>query len=348
MPNDRMPVPTRNTTLSVGLVATPDASSAVLYGLHEVFRAVGRTWGEVTGQRNTPRRISPTIVGTSTRSFRTSLGAPIAPDSTFTDARRVDVAVVPDLNIPAGEGPVGRWPKAAAWLRRQYESGGIICSVCTGSLMLAEAGLLDGHEATSHWSANPLFRKNYPKVKLLTDRVLLPAGKEHRIVTGGGSSAWSDLALYLIARFCGAEEARRIAKIFLFGDRADGQLPFARVVRPSQHDDEVIHRLQLWIAENYASSNPVSRIESLSELKPRTMKRRFKAATGYTPIEYVQSMRVEEAKQLLEATSQSIDVIAGDVGYSDTKSFRILFRRLTGVSPLAYRRRFQSIGTAQK
>ncbi len=339
-----MPISSRPLDVHVALVAVPQVSSAVLYGLHEVFKCVGTTWGEITGETNTPRRMNPRIVGSTTRSFRTSLGTPVAPDSTFSGSNRADVVIVADLALSASTSTVGLWPRPTAWLKRQYDGGAIVCSVCTGSLLLAEAGLLDGLEATSHWSASARFSESYPSVAFKSERVLLPTGDGHRIITGGGSSTWHDLALYLVARFCGSEEARRIAKIFLFGDRADGQLPFAHIVRPAQHSDAVIQELQDWIAEHYTCPSPVAQLEKRSGLTSRTMKRRFKAATGYAPIKYVQSLRIEAAKQLLESTDSSIDVVAAEVGYLDPKSFRILFKKMTSIAPRDYRQRFQPIG----
>lgn len=347
MPTGGVPVSSRPSNINVALVAVVEVSCAVVYGLHELLRGVGKTWGELTGEPNTPRQMNPRIVASTSRSFRTSLGAPIAPDFTFGDSVRADVVIVADLNLDPAVSTVGMWPKATAWLRRQYDHGAIICSACTGSLMLAEAGLLDGLEATSHWSASARFEKHYPGVTLEPARILLPTGDGHRIITGGGSSAWNDLAIYLIARFCGAEEARRITKIFLLGDRTDGQLPFAHVVPPVQHTDAVIRELQSWIAQHFARSNPVAELERRSGLAPRTMKRRFKAATGYLPIKYVQSLRIEAAKQLLETTDAPIDDIAAEVGYVDPKSFRSLFKKMTSIAPSDYRRRFQPIGLYQ-
>ena len=171
----------------------------------------------------------------------------------------------------------------------------------------------------------------------------MPSGREHRIVTSGGSASWSELALYLVARFCGEAEARRIAKIFLFGDLSDGQLPFAAMARPKQHDDAIIANCQVWIADNYAIANPVSRMAEHSGLATRTFKRRFVKSTGYAPLDYVQSLRIEEAKHMLETTDDAIDDIAGCVGYQDPNSFRRLFKRLSGITPNQYRTRFQLI-----
>lgn len=338
-----MPISSCPKHLSVCLVAVPEVSAAVLYGLHEVFSCVGTVWENLTGEKVTGRRIVPRIVGNATAPIRTTLGATVVADHTFDEALQCDVVIVGDLTLEAGQGPVGHWPREAAWLKEQYDRGAIICSVCTGAMMLAEAGLLDDREATTHWSARRIFQDLYPSVLLRPERLLVPSGVEHRIITSGGSASWTELALYLVARFCGDEEARQIVKIFLFGDRSDGQLPFAAMARPKQHEDAAIARCQTWIAEHYACANPVAELTGRSGLAPRTFKRRFAAATGYAPLDYVQSLRIEEAKQMLETSDDAIDDIAAQVGYEEPNSFRRLFKRTTGITPHQYRVRFQSV-----
>ncbi|WP_293963207.1 helix-turn-helix domain-containing protein [Sneathiella sp.] len=320
-------------------------SAAIVYSMHEVFACVGRAWEALTGVEATCGRMTPRIVGSSTAAIRTTMGATIVPDHTFEEAHKSDIVIIGDLDVLSGLDPVGNWQEATAWIRDQHQKGAIICSVCTGALMLAEAGLLDDLEATSHWSAGYFFERCYPNVLLKPDRVLVTSGNEHQLVTAGGSASWHELSLYLIARFCGEDEARHIAKVFLFGDRGDGQLPFAAMVRPKQHDDAIIAQSQTWIAENYEEANPVAKMTLLSGLNSRTFKRRFKSATGYTPLEYVQTLRIEEAKQMLETSDDAIDDIAEIVGYDDPNSFRRLFKRTTGVSPNRYRLRFKDISS---
>jgi transcriptional regulator GlxA family with amidase domain len=210
-------------------------------------------------------------------------------------------------------------------------------------VVFAEAGLLDGTEATCHWASVEQMRRLYPGVRLRPERVLVPSGADHRVLTAGGSASWTDLALYIVARFCGEEEARRTAKLFLFGDRSDGQLPFAARVRPPQHEDAAVAAAQVWIADNYGQANPVAGMTRISGLSDRTFKRRFQAATGYAPLDYVQSLRIEEAKQMLEASDAPIDAIAAEVGYGEPAAFRPVFKRATGIAPLQYRQRFRWI-----
>jgi transcriptional regulator GlxA family with amidase domain len=330
--------------LTVSLVVVPEVSAAVTYGLHEVFTCVGAAWEMLTGERTQSRRMAPRIVGSRVGPVRTTLGATIFSEHSFGESLRSDVVIIGDLSLEPEPDLSGRWDEAIHWMLDQHARGAIICSVCTGSLILAEAGLLERREATSHWSATRYFRECYPGVRLQPQRVIVPSGDGHDVVTSGGSASWTDLSLYLIARFCGDAEARRIAKIFLFGDRSEGQLPFAAMVRPKQHEDASIADSQGWISENYAIANPVAEMTKRSGLADRTFKRRFQSATGYTPIDYVQTLRVEEAKQMLETSNQAIDDIAQAVGYDDPNSFRRLFKRTVGVAPQRYRQRFKSVG----
>lgn len=325
--------------ITVALVVVPEATPSVLYGMVEVFSAVGGAWEALTGESNPVRRMRPLLVAESREPIVIQQGVSIAPQATFAETRP-DVALVTDLALDMGTDPRGRWSATAEWLRAQYEREAVIGSVCTGSVLLAEAGLLDGLPATTHWSARPLFDAWYPAVRLRPERLLVPAGPAHRVVTSGGYAAWADLVLYLIARFCGRAEAVRIAKVFVLGDRSDGQLPYTSMIRPTGHGDAVIERCQAWIAWHYTDSNPVSGMLAQSGLAERTFKRRFRAATGYTPIEYVQTMRVEEAKQWLETSVASIEDVAASVGYQDVASFRRLFKRMTGITPARYRQRF--------
>ncbi|ODN71897.1 GlxA family transcriptional regulator [Methylobrevis pamukkalensis] len=341
-----MTMPDPPPPVSVCLLAVPEISTGVLNGLSEVFVFVGTGWEMLTGWPSGPGRFRTRIVAASRTPFRNLAGLPVAPDLTFAEAERADIVIVGDLALGRDEDTRGRWPEETAWLRRQHAQGALVCSVCTGSLMLAEAGLLDGQEATCHWAATEQIRSLYPDVRLRPERVLVPAGAEHRLVTAGGSASWTDLALYVVARYCGEEEARRTAKIFLFGDRSEGQLPFAARVRPPQHEDAAIAAAQIWAADNYAAPNPVAGMTRRSQLAPRTFKRRFQAATGYAPLDYVQSLRIEEAKQMLEMTDVPIDAVAQEVGYTEPAAFRRLFKRATGISPLQYRQRFRRISAA--
>ncbi|MDZ5697846.1 GlxA family transcriptional regulator [Chelativorans sp. M5D2P16] len=344
MPLSRMRVDSAPARIS--LLALPETTPGALYGLHEIFSSVGVAWHEMTGEAISVRRLETSIVARDAAPYPSLFGPPIAPQARLCDAGQADLVIVTDLALTSDGSPRGRWEEEAAWIRRQFEGGAVVCSVCTGTIFLAESGLLDGVEATTHWAVTHFFDEYYPDVKLHPERILCPAGPEHRIVTGGGAGSWTDMALYFVARFCGAAEAVRIAKIFVLGDRSEGQLPFAAMTRVPRREDTVINRCQSWLADHYSEPNPVARMAALSGLSERTFKRRFKAATGYAPIDYVQALRIEEAKQMLETTAEPTDVIAGAVGYEDPAYFRRLFKRATGITPARYRQRYRFIGMA--
>lgn len=338
IPRSRQSGPVR-----VAILALPETTPMAVHGLYEVFSAVGWMWERLTGEAATVRRIQPRIVAMARTPILSAVGTPIQPQATLDEAPDCDIVIATDVALPLPAGATAGWAPAADWIRRQLQAGAIVCSTCTGSLFLAEAGLLDGRDAASHWSAADLFRDRYPQVRLHLERILCDGGLDGRLVTTGGASSWQDLALYLIGRCCGPAEAARIARIFLIGDRGDGQLPFAAMTRPRRHDDAVVSDCQAWIAAHYEAPNPVTRMVQRSGLPERTFKRRFRNATGYTPVAYVQALRIEEAKQMLEAGDATTDAIAAAVGYEDPTFFRRLFKRSAGITPAQYRQRYRGI-----
>lgn len=331
----------------MSLLALPESTPAALYGLYEVFISAGVTWAAITGGDESTPYFDVKIVSTQAEPFTCATGTPIAPNATLDETEHTDVVLVADLAYPYDQDPRGRWPAVVDWIRKQHADGALICSVCTGSLLLADAGLLDGLEATTHWSVAGLFAQYFPTVTLRPERILVPTGADHRVITSGGASSWEDLAMHVVARYCGREEAIRTAKIFVFGDRSEGQLPYMALGKPRRHDDAVISDAQTWIAEHYATASPVAQMVARSGLAERTFKRRFRASTGYSPVEYVQALRIEEAKQMLETTEDATDTVAHSVGYEDPTFFRRLFKRRTGTTPARYRRRYKSVGRSE-
>ncbi|WP_439616481.1 GlxA family transcriptional regulator [Shinella sp.] len=323
--------PKPTSPLTIAILSLPESGTMAPYGLHEVLGEAGRG-------PNALRSLRPTLVAAETGAYETGSGVRVMPQQGL-EGGTADIVVVCDIHLEPGLSPEGRWSQEIAWVHRHIAADALVCSACSGAVLLAEAGLLDGAEAASHWIMADLFRDRYPNVKFRPERILCDSGRAGRLITTGGASSWQDLALYLIGRFCGAEEAARIARLFLLGDRGYGQLPFASMTRPRQHDNAAIADVQTWLADHYASSNPVTAMVARSGLAERTFKRQFKAATGYAPVDYVQAMRIEEAKQMLETEPLAIEEIAVAVGYEDPTFFRKLFRRRVGVTPAQYRQR---------
>jgi transcriptional regulator GlxA family with amidase domain len=208
-------------------------------------------------------------------------------------------------------------------------------------LLIAETGLLSGRSVTIHPAYAPTFRDNFPDVALRLDEVLIATGEREELVMSGASASWHDLVLYLVARHVGPTAAQALAKFLLLQWHTDGQGPYVPFDPPRDHGDAVVAGAQDWLRTHYAVAAPVAELVERSGLPERTFKRRFTAATGYSPIAYVQHVRVEEAKRRLERTGEPVDAISYAVGYEDPASFRRLFKRITGVSPGAYRRKLQ-------
>lgn len=327
--------------ISVSLICLPEAEASSLYGAGDAFVASGGLWKAMTGRQTTPNcMFSPATVGVEAGAIRSSFGFPIVVQTSFDEVETTDIVYIPSLLIDGLADFAERNRALSEWIRWQYENGAIIAAACTGTLLLAQTGLLDGEMATCHWAAAGLMKAHYPNVQLAEKRVLSFAGQGHRLVTAGGASSWQDLCLYIIMRFAGLETAREVSKVFLFQWHRDGQSPYAALQRNAQHEDGIIGQVQLWLADNYDRNGALAAATEVSGLNERTFNRRFRAATGFAPSEYLQQLRVEEAKQMLETTDRPIEDIAGAVGYADEASFRRLFKRNVGLTPADYRRKY--------
>ena len=247
-------------------------------------------------------------------------GVPIEAHRRLDELPAPAVVCIPELML-SPYGPLdGLFVDEVAWVRRCHAAGALVATACSGAMLLAEAGLLDGEDATTHWAFCDTMQRRYPRVRVRPQRALVAAGEGQRLVMAGGGSSWMDLALYLIARCVGIEAAMQVARLNLIDWHHVGQQPFARVARARQVEDAAIGRCQAWIAEHYAHAAPVAAMIQHSGLAERSFQRRFKLATGMTPMEYVQTLRVEEAKHLLETTV--------DAGRSDRGRGRLRRRRV--------------------
>lgn len=333
---------------SIALLAMPETSPSVLYGLYDVLLSVGAVYADMTTGQPEECLLDVKIIADTDTPFRCFGKVLVEPHAGLDDVGKTDVAIVCDMYTPIDTPPRGRYRREIDWLRRMQAGGSILASVCSGSVLLAEAGLLDGIECAGHWGYCDLFREHYPNVKFRAGSILSLAGADARIITAGGYASWHDLALHLIARLCGSDHAIRTAKVYVLSGHQDGQLPFAVMTHRVQRGDAVIGQCQEWIAQNYTCANPVATMAERSGLKPRTFTRRFRASTGYLPMDYVHALRIEEAKQLIETESAGIDEIGVKVGYEDPTFFRRLFKRKAGLTPAAYRRKFAGLLLAGK
>ena len=325
------------------LLASPETSPLVLYGLFDVLASVGSGYMEMITGVPGEDVLDVKIVAASSKPFRCIGNIMVEPHARIDDVEDPDAVVVCDMYTPINQPPRGTYPREVEWLKRVYANNALLTSVCSGSAVLAETGLLDGLEVAGHWAYRHMFREFYPALKWQEASVLNLSAEQKRIITAGGVTAWQDLAIYLIRRFCGVQHAIDTARLFLLSPHTDGQLPYASMTRSKQHDDAIISDCQDWIADNYNCTNPVTRMTDRTGLQTRTFARRFRAATGYHPLDYVQELRIEIAKKLLSSEATNIDDISISVGYEDPTSFRRLFKRKAGLTPAVYRKKFAGI-----
>jgi transcriptional regulator GlxA family with amidase domain len=341
VPQEKVTVDTVPPT-RVSVVATPDSMVSPVSGFFETFKSAGAMAApeDRDGERGEPFEVE--IVSERAGPIQGPSGLTINAQRSVGEVDETDVVIVPSMALDEEAAWVpGRYPALVAWIRTMHDRGATVCSACSGGMLTAETGLLDGHEATTHWVTEAYFRKRHPDVVLRLDEALVVSGEGGRLVTSGAATAWHDLAMYLVARHVGPATAQALARFHLIQWHRAGQGAFQVFAPPTDHGDAVVLGAQRWIADNYAVAAPVAEMVRGSGLSSRTFKRRFRAATGETTISYVQRIRVERAKRALETGSAPIEEISWAVGYEDAASFRRLFKRVTGLTPGEYRRRFQ-------
>lgn len=332
--------------IPVAILVFPQTTSSVVFGLFDLLQSAGRDWAAIVHGAAGDTLIEPFLVSRDGKPVTVCNGVQVFPHRSFADCPPVSLACVPEVNVLPGQALAGMLAAEIVWIRALYADNCILAAACSGAMLLAEAGLLDGCDATTHWAWCDDLQHRFPKVRVHGQRALVVSGEGQRLIMAGGGSSWLDLALYLIARLVGVEAAMQVARINLIDWHRVGQQPFARLARTRQVEDAVIGRSQVWIAEHYRTPGPVRTLVERSGLPERTFKRRFQLATGMSPLEYVHTLRIEEAKQMLETGPESIETIAGEVGYEDAAFFARLFRRRVGLTPAQYRRRFGELRRA--
>lgn len=223
------------------------------------------------------------------------------------------------------------------WLAARYKAGTELASLCLGTYFLAEAGLLDGKICTSHWRAFDDMRQRYPAIKLQPDSVITD---QQGIYTGGGAFSSLNLLLYLVEKFCGHDIGVLVSKNFSIHRDHISQGHFSVFRGLNQHGDKLVLRAQDFIENNYNREISVDEVATVVNMSKRNFIRRFKQATQNTPLEYIQKVKVEAVKKALETGRQSVQSLMYSVGYNDSKTFRDVFRKITGVTPQTYRNKY--------
>ncbi|MDO8695620.1 MAG: helix-turn-helix domain-containing protein [Pseudomonas sp.] len=250
---------------------------------------------------------------------------------------RTDLVLIPGFLFTLRDALPG-FPRYSPWLQRQHAQGAVVASMCTAAFMLAESGLLAGTRATTHWAFAELFRRRYPDVQLDESQILC---EDNRLISSGGASAAMDLLLHIVRRFASLELAQLCSRYLLIDNVRTEQSAYVLWSMPKSHGDAEILRVQNWLDEHFDQPVLIDQLAQQFGFGIRNFKRRFKEATGSPPLAYLQTLRLEKAKQLLESTRMSLDSITFKVGYEDSNSFRRLFHQRVGLLPAAYLKRFQ-------
>jgi transcriptional regulator GlxA family with amidase domain len=339
-----MTLPARSTArpITVALLGTPEVSAATLYGFYDTLHGTRRDWQMLHGGAEAASPFRPLVVNADGQPFTAGNGVRITPDASFADCPGPDVVCITDLMIPPDTSTDGMYDAEVAWVRAAWQAGATLASACSGALLLAQTGLLDDCDATSHWAYCDRLAREHPRTRWHAERgLVLAAGG--RIVMAGSGVAWHMLALALIARFASPEDAMQVARINLLDLNETSPIAYSSLTRGGRADDPLIARCQLWAAEHYTVDAPVAQMAALSGLPERTFKRRFAQATGQAPLDYVHTLRLEEAKHLLETSELPVEAVAQDVGYQDASFFGRLFKRKVALTPAQYRRRFGAL-----
>ncbi|HEX5167956.1 MAG TPA: helix-turn-helix domain-containing protein [Cyclobacteriaceae bacterium] len=260
----------------------------------------------------------------------------IRPHVHISDVRKTNLIIIPSLNHNFSES-VAQNKKMANWILQQHNRGAEVASICTGAFLLASTGLLDGKSCSTHWSAARRLGEMFPKVNWVNDHFITD---EDGIYTNGGAFSFLNLLLYLIEKYYDRETAIYCAKVFQIDIDRNSQSQFTIFTGQKNHGDEVIKKAQGLIEKNINDKISIESLATGFAVSRRNFDRRFIKATGNTPLEYLQRVKIEAAKKYLETGRKTINEVMFDVGYSDVKAFRELFRRITGLSPLEYRNKY--------
>ena len=249
---------------------------------------------------------------------------------------KTDLIIIPSLNHNYEKAVKGNKP-LIDWIAAQYKDGAAIASICTGAFLLASSGLLDGRSCSTHWAVADNFRNMFPEVNLQTDRLITD---ENGIYTNGGAYSFLNLMIYLVEKYYDRQTAIFCSKVFQIEIDRDSQSAFTIFKGQKLHGDEMVKEAQAYIESNLPEKISVEHLSAKFAVGRRNFDRRFIKATGNTPGEYSQRVKIESAKKALENSRKTINEVMYDVGYSDVKAFREVFRKFTGMSPVAYKEKY--------
>lgn len=318
-------------------IIVPDGQSslstvACIVGAYEMFLQANSCWKRL-GKKE-PYRIE--LAGVSKKAAFGQGLLTIQPHADIAQVPKTDLIIIPSL-VRDFDKALKKNQLFVNWIEQQYKQGAELASMCTGTFMLASAGLLDGRNCSTHWHAAESFRALFPQVKLQPDQLITD---ENGIYTNGGAYSFLNLVLYLVEKYYDRQTAIYCSKIFQVEIDRQSQSAFTIFNGQKRHDDEMVQQAQQYIEKHLEEKISMEELAAKFNVGRRNFDRRFIKATGNTPVEYTQRVKIEAAKKAFETNRKTINEVMYEVGYSDVKAFRELFRKIVGMSPLAYKRKY--------
>ena len=315
------------------LIPKGHTSLVNIVGTHQILNQVNSFLKE----RGKSALFKVELVGLSDPTEQSNGLFTVHPEKFIGDISKTDLIIIPAIHDdPEVALELNR--EFVPWLKQQYRDGAEIASLCVAAFFLASTGLLDGKHCSTHWIHADGFRKMFPKVDLVDDKIMT---EDHGIYTSGGAYSYLNLLLYLVEKFSGREIAILIAKTFMIDIDKASQSPFIMFQGQKSHEDSVVQKAQEYIEKNFNEKIQVEKLAQKFALSRRSLERRFKKATHNTITTYIQRVKVEAAKRSLEASSENVNEVMYGIGYSDEKSFRNTFKKITGISPVQYRNKYR-------
>jgi len=325
----------RNRPVEVAILAMPGTLPTTVAGPMDIFTQAGRLWNQLC-ETNPAPYFNVRLAGVGAGEVRCLNGLRLVPHCALSEIAAADLVIVTAANVAER----GDWARdVIPELLRLHRQGAQLASICTGAFVLAEAGLLNGRAATTHWGFVPMFRQCYPEVDLRPERMLTHDGD---ILCSGGINAYAELCLYLVEHWCGYQAADHVARALVLDGWRERQTAYALFDFQKKHEDAAVLRAQRHMEQHLAEPLNVEVLAGVATMSERNFKRRFKKATGDTPNEYLQRLRIESAKHRLAHAAEGIDAIAAQVGYRDVAHFRQVFKQMTGTTPNAWRARMKA------
>jgi len=315
-------------------IVVPDGQNNLssIVGAYKIFTRANEYWA----QNGKKELFTIQLAGISEKvEFHNGLFT-VKPHAHISDIKKTDLVIIPSLNHNY-ENAVKDNQELISWITRQYKNGAEIASICTGAFMLASSGLLDGKTCSTHWAVADNFRSMFPEVNLQTDKLITD---ENGIYTNGGAFSFLNLVIYLVEKKYDRQTAIFCSKVFQIELDRQSQSEFIIFKGQKLHGDEMVKEAQSYIEDKLHEKISVEYLSSRFSVGRRNFDRRFIKATGNTPLEYLQRVKIESAKRAFESSRKTINEVMYEVGYADLKAFREVFRKITGMSPLEYRNKY--------